>query len=100
MDASLVEILRQAQALSPVDKIDLAMALLAQARGSIVRGPAPARWADMRGSIPYPMFGDDGQSAINRMRDEWIVMELSTQCVDNWVGLIPVDQYQRWLRVR
>jgi hypothetical protein len=71
MGALLIEIFRQAQALSPTDKIDLAIALLEQARASITRGPAQAKWADIRGSMPYPMFGDDAQAAINRMRDEW-----------------------------
>lgn len=71
MDASLGELLKQAQALTPGDKIDLAMALLEQARVSITRGPALVKWADIRGSIPYPMFGEDAQLAINRMRDEW-----------------------------
>jgi hypothetical protein len=71
MNASLVELLRQAQALSPGDKIDLAMALLEQARASISPGPTRSKWADLRGSIAYPMFGEDAQLAIKRMREEW-----------------------------
>jgi hypothetical protein len=71
MNASLVEFLKQVEALSPGDKIDLAMALLEQARASIPPVPVRAKWADVRGSLAYPSFGEDAQASINRMRDEW-----------------------------
>ena len=77
MNASFVELLRKVQALPPGDKIDLAMALLEQARASMMPEPARAKWANLRGCYAYPMFGEEAQLAISRMRDEWSERESS-----------------------
>ncbi len=77
MSTLLSDLMKQAQALSPGEKIDLALALLEQTRAEVQTGKSNLKWGDIHGSYAYPMFGEEAQSAIDRLRDEWEEREKS-----------------------
>ncbi len=77
MNASVLDVLKQAQTLSPDDKLDLVMALLKEIRASTPHASPKPKWATIRGSVRYPVMGEDAQVAVNRMRDEWDARETS-----------------------
>ena len=71
MSTAVIELVKQAENLSPAETLELVMALLQRTRNVVDTSKSPLKWSDIRGIYPYPMFGEDAQIAIHRMREEW-----------------------------
>lgn len=70
MSVELVqELKRQAESLSPAEKLDLGEYLVAQAQEP-EPDAHPLRWSDVRGLVEYPMLGEDAQAWVSRTRAE------------------------------
>ncbi len=71
MSMAVIELVKQAKSLSPAETLELVMALLQRTRNVVENPKSALKWADIRGIYPYPMFGEDAQLVINRLRAEW-----------------------------
>jgi len=71
MSTAVIEILKQAESLSSAEKLKFVIALLQRLHNEVDAPKTPLKWADIRGIYPNLMFGEDAQTAINRMREEW-----------------------------
>lgn len=63
-------ILREAQLLSPSEIEDLINSLLERSEKKGDMGSSELRWQDLRGSVSYPMCGEDAQEWVSRTRRE------------------------------
>lgn len=76
MSNAVITLIKQAESLSPDETLELIMALLQRARLAVAPikpqvGVPDTDWEDLRGLYRYPMFGEDAQRAVNRLREEW-----------------------------
>ena len=60
-------LMKQAELLSRKEQLQFAIRLINKARQP---ESLPLKWRDLRGSIPYPAFGEDAQSWVSRSRAE------------------------------
>lgn len=65
------EVLKLAEALPREERLQLIAALATQARDAAAPHESRPRWRDIRGTVPYPAFGEDAQAWVSRTRDEW-----------------------------
>ncbi len=78
MSPSLQEVLKQAEQLSPGERLELIQQVAeglkkveAVDRTSVEENPKPKRkWSDLMGMAPYPMMGEDAQEWVSRTRRE------------------------------
>jgi hypothetical protein len=67
---AVIDIARQAEALTPEEQLRL-IALLAGKAQQAYRATAPRRqWREICGAAPYPLAGEDAQAWVSRTRLE------------------------------
>jgi hypothetical protein len=67
---ALIEIIKQAETLTPEEQLYL-IALLAGKARQAYRPAAPRRrWREICGAAPYPLVGEDAQNWVSRTRRE------------------------------
>jgi hypothetical protein len=68
---SIVNVLKQAARLTPVERLILASRLIEGVRQEIpAQNGKPLKWRHLRGMLPYPAYGEDAQTYITRVRRE------------------------------
>jgi len=68
---SIENFLKQAARLSPAERLTLAARLIEEVKQEIpARNSKPLKWRNLRGSLPYPAYGEDAQTYITRTRRE------------------------------
>jgi len=77
MSTAVLKIIKQTENLSLNETLELVMALLQRTRNTMDAPNPPRTWEDIRGRYSYPMFGEDAQIAISRLREEWDEREKS-----------------------
>jgi len=71
MSADLLnDMIKQADKLTPDEKLRLATFLVDKARAAYPIARPRRKWAELRGLLPYPAFGEDAQTYISRTRRE------------------------------
>jgi hypothetical protein len=66
----LIEIVERAERLTPSEQLELIARLATRLRHEWQAPDAHLRWRDLRGSVPYPMVGEDAQDWVSRTRRE------------------------------
>jgi len=67
----LMEIMKQADSLSPDEQLDLISHLAQHARESYVEAKPRRKWSEISGIAPYPLTGEeDAQDWVTRSRRE------------------------------
>ena len=66
---SIENMLKQADRLSPTERLWLATRLIEGVRRELPgKTKKRLKWRDLRGILPYPAFGEDAQTYISRTR--------------------------------
>jgi hypothetical protein len=66
----LEDLVRQAETLSADEKLQLAAALIEQARQGAKDAASEVRWSDLRARVAAPALGEDAQAWVTRTRQE------------------------------
>jgi hypothetical protein len=66
----VLEIAKQAEALSGDEQLELAAILIQRVRHTTNAPKQPHRWLDAMGAAPYPLVGEDAQAWVTRTRSE------------------------------
>jgi hypothetical protein len=68
---TLIAMTELANRLSPSEQKQLAESILRQlASGATAKGTPRRSWREIRGSVPYPLCGEDAQAWVTRGRQE------------------------------
>lgn len=70
MSRLLQELLRQAEQLTPEERLELISRLADQLRVQTTAPKAKRKWSDLKGMAPYPLLGEDAQEWVSRTRQE------------------------------
>ena len=70
MTISVIEILKQTDALTSDEQLTLASMLIEQARKKSTITKPRHKWVDAIGTAPYPLMGEDAQTWVSRTREE------------------------------
>lgn len=71
MNTIVRQIVKQAEALSPQEMLELIMALLQRTHDRVNVQSLSHKWRHIRGKYPPPMNAEDAQVVISNMREEW-----------------------------
>lgn len=63
-------VIEQAERLSPEEQQQLVAYLVEKARQAAQPGRPLATWRDLRGALPYGLYGEDAQATISQWRQE------------------------------
>jgi hypothetical protein len=66
----LEDLVRQAETLSADEKLQLAAALIEQARQGTKDTLSAGKWRELRGRVAAPALGEDAQAWVTRTRQE------------------------------
>lgn len=66
----LEDLVKQAAALTPDEKLRLLAYLAENMRQTHQGSESRRQWHEIKGTAPYPLFGEDAQSWISRTRHE------------------------------
>lgn len=75
MSPNVLEIVRMADVLTADERLELLIALLERTRLAPTEASSRRQLTELAGLYSQPMFGEDAQQAVNRLRDEWDARE-------------------------
>jgi lysophospholipase L1-like esterase len=66
----LNDLIKQAEALSPEEQLRLVAHLVEKVRAAYPLSRPHRKWAEICGTAPYPLLGEDAQAWVSRTRRE------------------------------
>jgi len=70
MSLSLEKVLSEIEELTPEEQLMVMSRLLESVKKHLSQTKPKAKWSDLKGMAPYPLFGEDAQEWVSRTRRE------------------------------